>query len=177
MTITTALAFKEDPALKRRSVRILIALVALGALFSMARLRYAGKPTVELPAGDCDADLWRHVYRADRLRVVASCTSVDGRIASLDRGSDGDLHLALDPEHASVLNLLNATHLHGNLVVEVVCEHAPADVDAAAACAAFTSRVAIPRIGDRVRVTGAYVTDRETGWNEIHPATRIEILR
>ncbi|HXO29305.1 MAG TPA: hypothetical protein VOA80_18290 [Thermoanaerobaculia bacterium] len=113
------------------------------------------------------------------LRVITRCTSADGRVVSLDRGADGDLHLALDPEHPSVLNLLNATHLHGNLVVEVICERAPADAhaDAAAACAAFTSRVAIPRIGDRVRVTGAYVTDRENSWNELHPVTRIENLR
>jgi hypothetical protein len=26
-------------------------------------------------------------------------------------------------------------------------------------------------------VTGAYVTDRDNGWNEIHPVTRIEVLR
>jgi hypothetical protein len=24
---------------------------------------------------------------------------------------------------------------------------------------------------------GAYVTDRENGWNELHPVTRIETLR
>ena len=177
MTIATAPAFKEDPALRRRSVRILIVLSALAALFSMARLRWPGKAPVELPAGDCDAGLWHHVYDADRLRVISRCTAVDGRVVSLDRGSDGDLHLALDPDQASVLNLMNATHLHANLVVEVICEHTPAGGDAAAACTAFTSRVAIPRVGDRVRVTGAYVTDRENGWNEIHPATRIEILR
>jgi hypothetical protein len=34
--------------------------------------------------------------------------------------------------------------------------------------------VAIPNVGDRVRVTGAYVTDRDNGWREIHPVTRIE---
>jgi hypothetical protein len=159
-------------------VRIgIAALVALAALFSMARLRYPGKPTMESPAEDCDADLWRHVYRADRLRVIARCTSVDGRITSLDRGQDGDLQIALDPDHASVLNLVNAIHGHRELVVEVICEHTPAAGDAAAACAAFAAQVTVPKVGDRVRVTGAYVTDRETGWNEIHPATRIEILR
>jgi hypothetical protein len=163
---------------KRRPVRIVIALlVALGALFSMARLRWPGKAPVELPAADCDADLWRHVYLADRLRVISRCTAVDGRVVSLDRGSDGDLHLALDPERESVLNLMNATHLHGNLVVEVICEHTPVGGDAAAACTAFTSRVDVPRVGDHVRVTGAYVTDRENGWNELHPVTRIETLR
>ncbi|HEY6323428.1 MAG TPA: hypothetical protein VJA16_17950 [Thermoanaerobaculia bacterium] len=164
--------------MQRRSVRSGIAvLVALGALFLVARLRYAGTPTVDLPAGDCDADLWRHVYRADRLRVIARCTAVDGRVDSLDRGSDGDLHIALDPDHASVLNLVNAVHGHRELVVEVICEHTPTGRDAAAACAAFSAQVTVPKVGDRVRVTGAYVTDRETGWNEIHPTTRIESLR
>jgi len=164
--------------LQRRSVHIMTAVVvALGALFLMARLRYSGKAPMELPAGNCNADLWRHVYRADRLHVISRCTAVDGRVVSLDRGSDGDLHIGLDPEQRSVLNLMNAIHGHRELVVEVICEHVPADGDAAAACAAFTSRVAIPRIGDRVRVTGAYVTDRDLGWNELHPVTRIETLR
>jgi hypothetical protein len=165
---------------KRRSVPVVIAvLVALVALFSIARLRYSGKAAVELPAANCDAEPWRHVYRASRLRVLSRCTAVEGRVVSLDRGEDGDLHLALEPERASVLNLINVFHLHRHLVAELVCEHAPADADAdaAAACAGFTSRVAIPAIGDRVRVTGAYVTDGEVGWNEIHPVTRIETLR
>lgn len=163
--------------MRRISITIMGVLVALGALFSMAALRYSGKATVRLAAGNCKADLWQHVYDAKRLRVIEPCTAVVGRVVSLHRGADGDLHIALDPEDKSVLNLLNAMHLHGELVVEVICEHAPADRDAAAACAAFTSRVAIPEIGDRVRVTGAYVTDRDNGWNELHPVTRIEALR
>ena len=36
--------------------------------------------------------------------------------------------------------------------------------------------ITAPRIGDRVRITGSYVTDRDNGWNEIHPVSRIEIL-
>jgi hypothetical protein len=159
-------------------VQVMMAvLAALVALFLMARLRYSGKTTVKLPAENCNGDLWRHVYRAERLRIIEACTAVDGRVVSVRRGSDGDLHIALDPEHKSVLNLVNAMHAHGDLVVEVICEHAPAAVDAATACAAFTSQVTIPKIGDRVRVTGAYVTDRDNGWNELHPVTRIETLR
>jgi hypothetical protein len=162
---------------RRRSVRIMAVAAALAALFLIARLRYPGTTPVKLPVGNCDADLWRHVYLPQRLRVIEACTAVDGRVVSLSRGADGDLHLALDPDRKSVLNLVNATHAHGELVVEVICEHAADDGDAAAACATFTSRVAIPKIGDRVRVTGAYVTDRENGWNELHPVTRIEPLR
>ena len=51
------------------------------------------------------------------------------------------------------------------------------DDDAKAACAGFTSQVTVPAVGDRVRATGAYVTDKDNGWNEIHPVTRIDVLR
>jgi hypothetical protein len=50
-------------------------------------------------------------------------------------------------------------------------------VDAAKApCSGFHPQITIPGVGDRVRVTGAYVTDRDNGWNEIHPVMRIELL-
>jgi hypothetical protein len=160
----------------RYRLLVAAACIAIGLLL-MARLHYAGKATVKLPAGNCNGDLWRHVYRAERLRVTEPCTAVDGRVASVSHAPDGDLHIAVDPEKKSVLNLMNVTHGQGYLVVEVICEHASAKPDAATACAGFTSRVAIPRVGDRVRVTGAYVTDRENSWNELHPVTRIEILR
>src|SRR5713101_8485745 len=151
-----------------RDSRLLVALALLAvSLFLIAKLRYPGKATVKLPRANCNGDLWRHVDRPERLRVIEACTAVDGRVVSLSRGSDGDLHIALDPDRKSVLNLMNATHGQGHLVVEVICEHAPTRSDATTACAGFTSRVTIPRVGDRVRVTGAYVTDSENGWNEL----------
>jgi len=33
--------------------------------------------------------------------------------------------------------------------------------------------VHIPTVGAHVRVTGAYVTDREHGWHELHPVWQI----
>ena len=164
--------------MRRISVQVMMAvLVAVVALLLVARLRYSGKATVKLPADNCDANLWKHVYRPERLRVIEACTAVEGRVVSVRRESDGDVTIALDPEHKSVLNLVNAMHARGELVVEVICEHAPEGGDAAAACAGITSQVTLPKIGERVRVTGAYVTDRHNGWNEVHPVTRIETLR
>src|SRR5438445_1077322 len=64
-----------------------------------------------------------HVYEKERLHVVAECTAVEGRLISLHAALDGDLHIALDPERKSVLNLVNVMHAHGALVVEVICEH------------------------------------------------------
>ena len=156
---------------------ILAGLVAAVALVVVATRRYTGTAPVKLPAADCNADLWKHVYDPGRLRVMEPCTAVEGRVVSLHRAHDGDLHIALDPEQKSVLNLVNAIHSHRNLVVEIICEHPSTDSGPAAACAGFTSQVAVPGVGDRIRVTGAYVTDRENGWNEVHPVTRIEVLR
>ena len=155
----------------------LAALIALAALFLVARLRYPGKAPVRLQAEKCDRDLWNHVIEKERLTVLEECTAVEGRVVSLSRASDGDLHIALDPEPKSVLNLINAIRARGELVVEIICEHTPAILSEKATCADFHQHVTIPQVGDRVRVTGAYVTDRHYGWNEVHPVTRIEILR
>jgi hypothetical protein len=160
--------------------RRLVLAVGVGlavGLVVVARLRYPGAAPAKLSAGNCNSGLWRHVYRPERLRVIEPCTSVDGRVVSVGGGSDGDRHILLDPDRSSVLNLVNATHGGGNLVVEVICDHTPSEPDAAAACAEFISRIDVPRVGDRIRATGAYVTDRDNGWNEIHPVSRIETLR
>jgi hypothetical protein len=152
-------------------------LLTLIALFIAAKLRYPGRATVKLPAADCNADLWKHVYSPERLAVIEACTVVEGRVASVHRAADGDLHIGLDPEQKSILNLANAMHAQRRLIVEVVCDHPSVKNQAGPACEGFASTIATPNIGDRIRVTGAYVTDRDNGWNEVHPVTRIEILR
>ena len=158
---------------------VLVILAALIALVLAARIRYSGKPATVLPAESCNPDLWNHVYDRERLHVIQPCTAVVGRVIFIHYNADGDAHIALDPDNKSVLNLVNAMHGHRTLIVEAVCDHPPASVntDALAVCKDFRSAITIPKEGDRVRVTGAYVTDRDNGWNEIHPATRIEVLR
>ncbi len=43
-------------------------------------------------------------------------------------------------------------------------------------CDGFSQHVYTPNmLGSHVRVTGAYVTDMEHGWTEIHPVTSITI--
>ena len=153
-----------------------VILVVLVAVIVAARLYYSGTAAVKLPAAQCDARLWTHVYEKERLQILEPCTAVEGRVVSIHHAQDGDLHIALDPDDKHVLNLLNATHTHRQLVVEIICEHKPAKAVEQTACASYVSAVAIPKAGDRVRVTGAYVTDRDNGWNEVHPVTRIDVL-
>jgi hypothetical protein len=161
-----------------RISRITLAVpAALIALLLMARLRYTGSAPLKLQAENCDRELWRHIGEKEKLHVVEECTAVEGRVVSLSSAVDGDLYITLDPEQKSVLNLFNVMNGRGNLAVEVICEHAPANTADQAACGGFHSQITIPQVGDHVRVTGAYVTDRHYGWREVHPVTRIEILR
>ena len=161
-----------------RGSRIILAfLVVLIALLLAVKLRYSGTAPVKLQADRCNPDLWKHVYEKERLKVIEPCTAVQGRVVSVHRNADGDLHISLDPENKSVLNLVNVMHGHRKLVVELICDHPAAESNAQAACRDFHPQMPIPNIGDRVRITGAYVTDRDNGWNEIHPVTQIEILR
>jgi hypothetical protein len=155
---------------------LLAVLVVIIALVLVVKLRFTGKPRVKLPAEKCDATLWKHVYEPERLHVIEACTAVEGTVVSVRRAQDGDMHIALAPDHKSVLSFANAFHADGNLIVEVVCEHPPEHEEPKRACEGFVSQVTIPKTGDRIRVTGSYVTDSEYGWNEIHPVTRIEIL-
>jgi hypothetical protein len=161
---------------RRTRSLIVLLLTVLIVLFVAAKLRYSGRPSTTLAAAECNADLWKHVYERERLQVIEPCAAVEGRVVSVHPSSDGDLHIALDPAQKSALNLINLTHAHGTVVVEAVCDHPPAKGEAGAACEGFTSRIKAPRVGERVRVVGAYVTDRDNGWNEVHPVTRIESL-
>jgi hypothetical protein len=158
----------EMTVVKKAAVVILALLVAV---IIVARFYYAGTAPVKLPAAQCDASLWTHVYDKERLQVLEPCTAVDGRVVSIHHNQDGDVHVALDPDDKHVLNLINATHTHRQLVVEIICEGEQP------ACGSYRSTVTVPKAGDRIRVTGAYVTDRDNGWNEVHPVTGIDVLR
>jgi hypothetical protein len=139
-------------------------------------LSWGGRGQTTTTPSACDDTLWEHVYHPQRLRVLESCRTVEGTIISIRKEEDGDMHIRMDVEDKSLLNERNLTGQHGDLVIEPVCVNQVTQADAVAACGGFTSALPIPRVGERVRVTGAYITDREHGWNEIHPVTRIEIL-
>ncbi len=71
--------------------------------------------------------------------------------------------------------MLNAIHTQGTLVVEVICQHD--SEESREACGGYRATAAVPKVGEQVRVTGSYVTDRDNGWNEIHPVSSIEVVR
>ena len=158
--------------------------VALLALGSWMRTLYAnpeivvhhqGAPAV-VENAPCDATLWSHVYHPSRLRIIESCKIVEGRVTSLAKEADGDFHIRLAVADTTLLNVRNLAGQHGDLVVEPVCMNEVTQQDAREACSSFVQNLLIPRVGQRVRVTGAYVTDLEHGWREIHPVTSIVVI-
>jgi hypothetical protein len=137
-------------------------------------------------AAMCDETLWEHVYAGDprrfskaqdRLKVIQDCVTVTGSIESAKPEADGDVHIRLkvDLQFQYMLNAKNMSGQHGYLVLEPVCVKAPTQRDTIEehACDGFTQSFDRSLIHQRVKVTGAYVTDMEHGWNEIHPVTSI----
>jgi hypothetical protein len=109
----------------------------------------------------------KNVYDPGRLNVLSSCEEAIGIVHDSERVNDGDFKFYLDVEddYTKLLNEANYDRSNGLLVVEII----PADQD--------SSMIEIPDDGDRVRVVGAWVSDEGAGgWNEIHPAWKVQVL-
>jgi hypothetical protein len=99
-------------------------------------------------------DVLAGVYHPYRLQVLSSCRSVSGTVVGIRHEQDGDLHIDLDTNGA-LTNAVNGAAQGGALVVEFMARdggHLPA-----------------PGLGARIALTGAWVLDRDHGWNELHP--------
>jgi hypothetical protein len=127
-------------------------------------------------ASGCDASLWNHVYSPKRLQQVSPCMSVTGVITESNADADGDQHflLRLDPGQDKLVNKRNGKKKGGDLVLEIVCANPTSMKKPRSACAGYTNRIPIPRVGARVTATGTYVLDSHNGWTEIHPVSRFE---
>jgi hypothetical protein len=112
---------------------------------------------------------FEHVYHPQRLKVLDKCRTITGVIEHVKREPDGDAHIRLRADDASLLNQKNIDDQQGDLVLEPVCVGTVTQEDAKDACADYHSDVTVPATGTRVTVTGPWVLDKQHGWNEIHP--------
>jgi hypothetical protein len=108
--------------------------------------------------------------REARFTVLSTCEMAVGTVHDM-RGTkedDGDYEFTIDVDrpYKKLLNDQNNSHWGGRLVVEII----PKDQN--------LSSVQIPKNGDRIEVHGAWVTDNLAfGWNEIHPAWIVKVLK
>jgi hypothetical protein len=174
--------FTWDPGRGYRSVASLLpgqgawAFSAGGGLLTIGIADDSGEsdpPTNDIPSGPVGAldasgcrtgEVKAGVYHGDRLQVIDPCRTVTGIVRQVRVEPDGDYHLNLIPDSGQdgLLNGRNITGEKGTLVIEVI----PAD----------QREVPPPLAGDHVQITGAFVLDRDHGWQEIHPAWRITVV-
>ena len=122
--------------------------------------------------------LWEHVYHPKRLQINRMRDSVVGSVMRLKKEGDGDYHIQimLDEGYRDHLNDQNLLRQHGGLVVEIICINNIKQADAVEGCVDCPLELLIPKVGQRVKVYGSFITDTQHGWNEIHPVSRVEVI-
>ena len=134
----------------------------------------------------CAQDPHAGVHDPTRLKILDPCATFVGKVVEAPHLNppDGDVTFwaAPDSAHASMLNDKNRRK--GGLHIEIVPRDQPGckrgqpiikgGVENLGLCSG--AHVLFPPLGARVRVIGPHVYDRWVGWNEIHPAWKVEIL-
>lgn len=128
---------------------------------------------------DCDKSIWKYVYNPERLQIIDTCKTVTGIIEESSANDDGDQHmlLKLDKGQENLLMKNNIKKKQGDLVIEAVCANKATSNKVGNICNGYINKIQLPKIGDHVAVTGSYVNDTHNGWAEIHPITKIKILK
>jgi hypothetical protein len=127
--------------------------------------------------------LKRHIYHPDRLVPTdKGCITVTGTIIAKMPQDDGDIHYRLKLNRGQGTGLINskndAKKQHRFLIFEPICVNKIKDNPAARrACRNFRQDVILPNKGDKISVTGIHMLDKEHGWLELHPVTKITVLR
>ncbi|MBI3495083.1 hypothetical protein HY065_00440 [Candidatus Berkelbacteria bacterium] len=119
-----------------------------------------------------------HVWLWPRLLMMNPCVTVSGTVGAMGNSDDGDFDflLAPDPRYISTLGRANYTKQKGNLVIEIVCAKPATNMLAKPYCHDYTNTLALPKTGDRITVSGAFLKDLlHGGWHELHPVYQLTI--
>lgn len=102
-----------------------------------------------------------------------------GVIEESNADEDGDQHmlLKLDNGQDELLTKRNFKKKQGDMVIETVCVNKPTLKKVGHTCDEYINKIQISQLGQHVKATGSLVIDGHNGWAEIHPITRIEIIK
>lgn len=138
------------------------------ALTAVGRAAPTVAPRVFGPDGCVQGDVLAGVYLPSRLKVLDPCRTVEGTVIAVElpEQGEGDGDISFDVQVSGddlkLLNDFNLRNTNGGLHLEIV----PAD----------QGRLPAPKVGDRIRAQGPWVTDLVHGHNEIHPVWALTIL-
>jgi hypothetical protein len=102
------------------------------------------------------------VWSPGRLKVIDSCQKASGTVLKAEHEPDGDLDLYVDLDSAY-------DHLAGSPIeLDFLHKWGPGDV-LVELMPRDGEKLPAPSEGDHIDLTGAWVTDGNHGYNEIHP--------
>jgi hypothetical protein len=147
-----------------------VAVLSAGGLY--AYTNYFGPQTVIQTNPDklnCrQGNVLDGVIRQARFTVLSTCEKVVEVVHDMTgtKQSDGDykFNLFVQEPYKRLLNQGNYNQVNGMLVVEII----PKDQN--------SKFVQIPKNGDKIEAYGPWVTDNPHGWNELHPAWKVQVL-
>jgi transcription elongation factor len=102
----------------------------------------------------------RHVYHPARLKVLDSLMTVTGKVVHTKAEPDGDIHIILD----------------NGMECEIICAGKVTQADAKQACMNYKNSVKIPKVGNKIQVTGQHVYDLVHKQQEIHPVFELKVI-
>ena len=113
----------------------------------------APPPPPPVSSSNCPSNPLVGVQRPGQLTVLDGsnpCRTVTATVSSKHVEHDGDCHInvRVDAPFSGLLNGVN----NGALITEVIPSHV----------------LPIPTVGSHVTITGTWVNDKATGWNELH---------
>ncbi len=128
---------------------------------------------------NCTYGIWQHVYNPERLKILDTCKVVRGVIVESNEEDDGDEHmlLKLDDGQGNLLTPGNMTSKRRCLVIEAICVNNITKNKVGNSCEGYVNNIELPKLNDHVEVTGSYVIDSHNGWAEIHPISKLEIIK
>jgi hypothetical protein len=108
------------------------------------------------------------VWGPGRLGMLAPCQQASGTVSKVEPEPDGDLDLYvdLDPDYDHLAgSIVELNFLHQWGPGDVIVEFMPRD----------GGHLPAPSEGDHLDLTGAWVSDKNHGYNEIHPVWAVSI--
>ncbi|HRI27087.1 MAG TPA: hypothetical protein PK239_03845 [Chitinophagales bacterium] len=129
--------------------------------------------------GNCNNGLWQHIHNPARLIIIEPCVTLTGKVKGVHTSPDGDIHLriAMDRNTRLPINFYNYIARGGCIVAEIICGKPAKSSKGKISCMGYQNALTIPKRGSSVSITGSYVLDTNHGWREIHPVTKLEILK
>jgi hypothetical protein len=148
---------------------------------------FANSPTAQksnTTAPKCNPSLWNFMPLPGppRFIILNLCVTVSGNVSVVRFPADGDavIALTLDKPYTNMITIGNFNdNMKGVIKVELICQK-PMNLTTVesfkiGSCKEYDGPVFnLPKVGDHLTVTGAYIIDvREGGHAEIHPTSRV----